>query len=205
MNPLITIITAVFLSGCSLFGVRSADEPNYQVLNDFGYIQIRRYPALVVAQTEVTEDYKKSSSLGFERLAGYIFGKNKKQQKIAMTAPVIQQQEAETMTVPVIQQKTGAVWLMAFVLPQGYSVASAPLPLDTAVIIKEIPGNKTAVIRYSGSLSEAGIKEKAEELKKWLDEQGYQALSPPRSAAYDPPWTLPFLRRNEVHIDIESS
>ena len=207
MKTLIAIITAVFLSGCSVFGVRSADEPNYQILNDFGYIQIRQYPALVVAQTELTADYKKSSSQGFQRLAGYIFGKNKKQQKIAMTAPVIQQQEAETMamTAPVLQQKTGAVWLMAFVLPQGYSVASAPLPLDTAVIIKEIPGKKTAVIRYSGSLSEAGIEEKAEELKKWLDEQGYQAISAPRSAAYDPPWTLPFLRRNEVHIDIESS
>jgi isocitrate dehydrogenase kinase/phosphatase len=124
-----------------------------------------------------------------------------------MTVPVIQQQEAQTMamTAPILQQKERAVWLMAFVLPQGYSVASAPLPLDTAVIIKEIPGKKTAVIRYSGNLSEAGIEEKAEELKKWLDERGYQAISAPRSAAYDPLWTLPFLRRNEVHIDIESS
>lgn len=206
MKTLITVLTAVFLSGCSVFGIRSADEPNYQVLNDYGYIQIRQYPALVVAQTEVNADYKKSSSQGFQRLAGYIFGGNNKQQKIAMTAPVIQEPETETMamTSSVIQQKSGTVWLMAFVLPQGYSVATAPLPLDTAVIIKGIPGKKTAVIRYSGSLSESGIEEKSEELKKWLGKQGYKAVSPPRSAAYDPPWTLPFLRRNEVHIDIES-
>jgi hypothetical protein len=123
-----------------------------------------------------------------------------------MTAPVIQEQEAETlaMTAPVIQQKSGAVWLMAFVLPAEYSVSTAPVPLDPAVIIKEIPGKKVAIIRYSGSLSEQGIEENTEILQNWLTIKGYRAISPSRSAAYDPPWTLPFLRRNEVHIDIES-
>jgi hypothetical protein len=137
MKKLITVLTTLFLAGCSVFGIRSADEPNYQVLNDYGHIQIRQYPALVVAQTEVTADYKNSSSQGFQRLAGYIFGNNKKQQKMAMTAPVIQEQEAETMamTAPVLQQKSGPVWLMAFVLPSNYSVATAPVPLDPAVLI----------------------------------------------------------------------
>ena len=206
MKKLITVLTTLFLAGCSVFGIRSADEPNYQVLNDYGHIQIRQYPALVVAQTEVTADYKNSSSQGFQRLAGYIFGNNKKQQKIAMTAPVIQEQEAETiaMTAPVIQQKSGTVWLMAFVLPSNYSVATAPVPLDPAVLIKEIPGKKVAVIRYSGSLSEQGIEENTEKLQNWITIKGYKPISPSRSAAYDPPWTLPFLRRNEVHIDIES-
>ncbi len=205
MKKLLSVLTSVFLAGCSVFGLRTAEEPNYQVLNDFGDIQIRHYPAMVVAQTEVTADYKNSSSQGFQRLAGYIFGNNKNQQTIAMTAPVIQEQEAETMamTAPVIQQKSGTVWLMAFVLPAEYSVSTAPVPLDSAVIIKEIPGKKIAVIRYSGSLSEQGIEEKSEHLKNWLSQQGYQAISEPRSAAYDPPWTLPFLRRNEIHIDIE--
>jgi hypothetical protein len=205
MKELITVLTTVFLAGCSVFGIRSADEPNYQVLNNYGLIQIRHYPALVIAQTEANADYKNSSSQAFQRLAGYIFGKNKKQQNITMPAPVIQEQKAETMsmTAPVIQQKSGSVWLMAFVLPQGYSVSTVPVPLDPKVLIKEIPDKKVAVIQYSGSLSEQGIEEKSKELKNWLTQQGYQALSPARSAAYDPPWTLPFLRRNEVHIDIE--
>jgi len=206
MKKLITVLTAFFLAGCSVLGIRTADEPNYQVLNNYGHIQIRHYPALVVAQTEINTDYKNSSSQGFQRLAGYIFGNNKKQQKMTMTAPVIQEQQAETMTMtaPVIQQKSGSVWLMAFVLPQGYSVATAPVPLEPTVLIKEIPDKKVAVIRYSGSLSEQGIEGKSEELQNWLTIKGYQAISPSRSAAYDPPWTLPFLRRNEVHIDIES-
>ena len=201
MKKLITVLTTVLLAGCSVFGIRTADEPKYQVLSDYGHIQVRHYSAMVVAQTEVTADYKNSSSQGFQRLAGYIFVGNKKQQKIAMTS----EQEAENMamTAPVIQQKSGSVWLMAFVLPAEYSVSTAPVPLDSAVIIKEIPGKKVAVIRYSGSLSKQGIEEKSKELKNWLDKQGYKAISPSRSAAYDPPWTLPFLRRNEVHIDIE--
>ena len=205
MKKLITVLSTLFLAGCSVFDKRSAAEPNYQVLNDYRHIQIRQYPALVVVQTEVSADYKNSSSQGFQRLAGYIFGDNKKQQKMAMTAPVIQEQEAEAMamTAPVIQQKSGTVWLMAFVLPSDYSVATAPVPVDPTVSIKEIPGKKVTVIRYSGSLSEQNIEEKSEELKSWLSQQGYQAISPSHFAAYDPPWTLPFLRRNEVHIDIE--
>jgi hypothetical protein len=107
------------------------------------------------------------------------------------------------MTAPVIQQKSGEVWLMAFVLPKDYSVSTAPIPLNPAVIIKSIPEKKVGVIQYSGFLSEQGIEEKAGELKDWLDRKSYKTLSPPRSAAYDPPWTLPFFRRNEVHIDIE--
>jgi DNA gyrase inhibitor GyrI len=205
MKKLLAVLTTIFFSGCSVFGIRSSDEPSYQVLNDYGHIQIRQYPALVIAQTEVNADYKNSSGQGFQRLAGYIFGNNKKQQKLAMTAPVIQEQHAETMamTAPVIQQKSGGIWLMAFVLPTGYSVASAPIPLDPTVLIKEIPSKKIAVIQYSGSLSEQGIEEKSEELKNWLSKQGYKAISTPRSAAYDPPWTLAFLRRNEIHIDVE--
>ncbi len=205
MKKLIAIVTTIFLSGCSVFGIRSADEPSYDVRNDYGHIQIRHYPTLVVAQTEINAEYKTASSLGFQRLAGYIFGNNKKQQSIAMTAPVIQEQAAErlSMTAPVMQQKSGTVWLMAFVLPKNYSLLTAPVPLDSSVLIKEIPGKEVAIIRYSGSLSERGIEEKSAELANWLAKQHYAAISPPRSAAYDPPWTLPFLRRNEVHIDIE--
>jgi hypothetical protein len=205
MKKLIAFFTTILLSACSTFGIRSSEEPNYQVLNDAGPFQIRHYPSLVVAQTEVNADYKNASGLAFQRLAGYIFGKNKKQQSITMTAPVIQEQQAErlSMTAPVMQQKLGAVWVMTFLLPQGYTLLTAPEPLDSSVLIQEIPDKKVATVRYTGSLSEQGIEEKSTEIIDWLIQQHYKAISPPRSAAYDPPWTLPFLRRNEVHIDIE--
>ena len=205
MKKFILVLTSLFLAGCSVVGIRSASEPKYQILVDSDKIEIRQYPPMVVAQTAVNTDYKDSSSQGFNRLAGYIFGNNKNEQKMSMTAPVFQEQEFAIMDmmVPVIQQKTQKVWLMAFVLPQNYTVSSAPTPLDSAVLIKDIPSKKVAVIKYSGSLSEQGIEEKSEELKHWLFKKGYKPISTSRSAAYDPPWTLPFLRRNEVHIDIE--
>ena len=205
MKKFILVLTSLFLAGCSVVGIRSASEPKYQILVDSDKIEIRQYPPMVVAQTVVNADYKDSSSQGFNRLAGYIFGNNKNEQKMSMTAPVFQEQEFAIMDmmVPVIQQKTQKVWLMAFVLPQNYTVSSAPTPLDSAVLIKDMPSKKVAVIKYSGSLSEQGIEEKSEELKHWLFKKGYKPISTSRSAAYDPPWTLPFLRRNEVHIDIE--
>ncbi|MDO8938613.1 MAG: heme-binding protein [Methylicorpusculum sp.] len=205
MKKLLSILTSVSLAGCSVVGIRSANEPVYQILKDEGQIQVRQYPALVVAETEIGSDYKTSSSEGFQRLAGYIFGKNKTQEKLAMTAPVTQEKASTTldMTAPVFQQKSAGKWRMAFVLPQEYTMATAPIPLDPAVIIKEIPAKKVAALTYSGSLSEQGIIENATTLTEWLSNQPNKALSQPRSAAYDPPWTLPFLRRNEIHIDIE--
>jgi len=205
MKKFIAVLTTLFLTGCSVFGIRTADQPSYQLLNEVGHIQIRQYPALLVAETEIAADYKNASNQGFHRLAGYIFGNNQKQQSLAMTAPVIQEQQTETlaMTAPVIQQKSEDRWLMAFVLPKGYSVATAPIPNDKAVVIKELPAKKVAVIQYTGSLCESGIEKNADILTIWLNQQGHKALSPARSAAYDPPWTLPFLRHNEVQIDIE--
>ncbi len=205
MKKLINLLTSIFLTGCTVVGIRSSEEPKYQVLNDYGTIQIRQYPTLVVAQTEINADYKTSSSQGFQRLAGYIFGNNKAQQKLAMTAPVIQEQQAESiaMTAPVIQQKTADIWLMRFVLPKEYTLLTAPIPLDPTVIIAEIPSKKVAVLNYSGSLSEQSIKEKSEALDAWLRSHDYTIISALQSAAYDPPWTLPFLRRNEIHIEIK--
>jgi DNA gyrase inhibitor GyrI len=92
---------------------------------------------------------------------------------------------------------------MAFVMPAEYTLENLPKPVDPLVEIKPIPAKKVAVIRYSGSLNEDNINQKANELMSWLQQRNLKMLSPARSAAYDPPWTLPALRRNEVHIDIE--
>jgi effector-binding domain-containing protein len=205
MKTLLTLFNTLFLASCSLFGIQSVKEASYSVLIDNAPIQIRHYQIQIVAQTEVLADYKNASNQAFKRLFNYISGGNKKQQKVAMPAPVIQEAQTEkiTMTAPVIQEKSGQAWLMSFVLPAHYTLATAPIPLDPAITLKEVPRKKTAVLRYSGLLSEQSIEKKTQELKTWLDEKGYKTISPARSAGFDPPWTLPFLRRNEVHIDIE--
>lgn len=205
MRNLLILLNTLFLASCSLFGIQGVKEANYSVLKDNDHIQIRQYQSVVVAQTEVMADYKTASNVAFRRLFDYITGSNKKQQKIAMTAPVLQEAQAEeiTMTAPVIQEKSGQAWLMSFVLPAEYTLANAPIPLDPAIKIKEIPSKKTAVLQYSGFLSEQNIAERTQKLEAWLQEHGYKAIAPARSAGFDPPWTLPFFRRNEIHIDIE--
>jgi effector-binding domain-containing protein len=205
MKIIINLLNTLFLTGCSVFGIPSVEEAGYDVLKESDSIQIRFYKPLLIAQTEVEADYEAASSKAFQRLFDYISGNNKRQQKVAMTAPVIQEKQTEeiAMTAPVFQEKSGHTWLMSFSLPAEYTLATAPVPADSAVILKEIPSKKVAVLRYSGFLSEQGIEERAKELQTWLAEQGYKAISTPRSAGFDLPWTLPFLRRNEVHVDIE--
>jgi effector-binding domain-containing protein len=205
MKVLFNFLNTLFLTGCSVFGVPSVEEAGYDVVKDNAHIQVRQYKPLVVAQTEVDANYDKASNKAFNRLFNYINGNNKKQQKISMTAPVLMETQSQeiAMTAPVFQEKSGKLWLMQFVLPSDYTLATAPIPGDSSINLKEIPSKKVAVLRYSGFLSEQSIAEKTKELQSWLDTEGLKAISSARSAGFDPPWTLPFLRRNEVHIDVE--
>ncbi len=201
----VLLMTSLMLAGCSVLGKRTANEPPYKVLSQDGEIEIRQYGEMIVAETVVEGSYGQTSGAAFSRLAGYIFGKNRAKQKLAMTAPVLQEPVSEkiSMTAPVIQEKKGNAWVMSFVMPEGYRLETLPVPLDDAVKLRMLPGKKVGVIRYSGLHSEHNLRNFAEKLTGWLEKNGNRVLSGARSASYDPPWTLPFLRRNEVHIDIE--
>ncbi len=178
------------LSGCSVFGVQNVSEPAYKVeLEDDG-IEIRRYKELLLAETEIKARYEAMGKEGFQRLSGYIFGKNDRQQEMAMTAPVLQEGEGED-------------WRMSFVMPETVTESTAPVPNDDQVALKKVPGKRVAVLKYSGVVTEEIINQKGTELLVWLDSRGYRPLSDVRSARYDPPWTIPALRRNEVQIDIK--
>ncbi|WP_459990833.1 SOUL family heme-binding protein [Methylosoma difficile] len=203
-NP-ITILVSLFLTGCTVMGIRSSEEAPYSLLSESGNIQIRLYPPVLVAETLIESSYAESGSIGFKRLAGYIFGGNVQKQQMAMTSPVLREAASETiaMTAPVLQQKKGNQWVMTFVMSSIYTLDTLPKPLDDQVIIKQMPAKKVAVLRYSGSLNQERIAEKSQVLLAWLAQNHFKQLSESRSAAYDPPWTLPFLRRNEVHVDVE--
>lgn len=200
--------------GCSVFGIRTTPEPAYTVVEGDGSFELRDYDDLLVAQTKVAASYDDASSTAFRRLFRYISGANSTAKDVAMTAPVLQEQEPApkeqepssseiAMTAPVLQQETGeGGWTMAFVLPDSYTLATAPQPSDPEVVLGVLPGRRVAVLRYSGSLSEERMEQRTAELREWIATKGLQPLSEPRSAGYDPPWTLPFLRRNEVLIDV---
>lgn len=199
------IIVATLLQGCSVFGVRTVEILNYQVLQEDGKFDIRQYEDYWVARTKIDGAYRSSSDEGFRLLFNYISGGNKQQEKIAMTGPVMQQQEGEkiAMTGPVIQHKSGKSWIMEFVLPAKYNELQPPEPLNPAVSVVKVPGYRTAALRYSGNLREEKYNRKVKELLYIVQLKGLQAVGEPFSAGYDPPWTIPFLKRNEVLIVVE--
>lgn len=205
MHKITLLITCLLLVGCSLFGIQTEDTPIYGLMDEEGDIEIRHYFPYLTAQTEDVGDYESASKLSFLRLFDYINGNNQQQQKIAMTAPVVQEPKSKKidMTAPVFQEKSGKNWVMRFVLPLDYSLSTAPKPTDPKVILVEIPKKKVAVLQFSGFLSDSALTDKKAELIAWLKTKNIKALSEPRSAGYNPPWTIPFLRHNEIHIDIE--
>lgn len=195
-----------FPVGCTVFGIRTSEEASYNVLREEGHIELREYDELVVAETFVKADFDEAGGIAFRRLFKYISGANTAQTKIAMTAPVLAdpgEGDEITMTPPVLGQKHEDGWRYMFVLPATYTKDSAPTPTDPAVTLVSVPRTKVAALRYSGSWSEQAMDENSQELLEWIEINDLAMASAPRAAGYDPPWTIPFLRRNEVLIDIE--
>jgi hypothetical protein len=201
-------IIIVFISGCSVFGINSVEEARYQVIKKVDNYELREYQALLVVETQIDADFEEAGGLAFDRLFGYISGNNEQKSKIAMTAPVIARQnnseqgEKINMTAPVFEEKNDGGWRFMFVLPASYSIETAPIPLDPEVKLSVIPKKKVAVNRYTGFWDEKVMIEKMKQLDDWVVANDLVAASKPRWAGYNPPWTIPFLRRNEVMIDV---
>ena len=204
MRILLLLLTIIPLTSCSVFGVGDYEEPNYTVILEEDNFQVRKYSSTLVAQTTTLGNYKETSSQGFERLAGYIFGENIAKEKISMTTPVLREKQSEKieMTTPVYQQQDDSEWTMTFVLPSKYTLETAPTPLNNNVTIRELPGHKVATLSFSGKMNEASMNEHIKILENWIKEKEFSVIGMAYSAAYDPPWTLPMLRRNEIHIQI---
>lgn len=199
------VSTLLLNSACSVLGKSSVEEAAYQVLSQDDKFELRAYDSLLVAETRVDAGFKQAGNIAFRRLFGYISGDNTAKQKIAMTAPVIAdagQSEEIRMTAPVIGESDGDSWRYRFVLPASYTLETAPAPQDEKVTIKAVPVKTVAVLRFSGLVSQDDIDLRSGQLADWMLANDLEAASQPRWAGYNPPWTLPFLRRNEVMIDI---
>jgi hypothetical protein len=196
-------------SACSVFGIRSAEEAHYNVVDDQGEFQLREYAGLVVVETTVKAEFDEAGSQAFKRLFGYISGNNEGSREIAMTAPVMVSDdkpvegESIDMMAPVIVNQNADSWRYAFVLPASYSLDSAPLPTNPDVKLLEIKPKRVATLRYSGLLNESDFRDNTQRLQLWMASNGLKPASSARVAGFDPPWALPFVRRNEVMIDVE--
>ena len=183
--------------------VSNVEQPKYSVVASEKDIEICNYAPVIVAETEVAGERDNAISEGFRTIADYIFGNNLSSQKVAMTAPVTQQaSEKIAMTAPVTQQGNGNTWQVRFVMPASYTMDTLPKPKNPAVKLKEIEGKRFAVIRFSGMAGKDSLKRHTDELEAYLRSKNLQSLSAPTYAFYNPPWTLPLLRRNEVMIEV---
>lgn len=178
-------------------------EPAFTVEREEGAFQVRRYEPMIVASVTVDGERGTAANRGFRLLADYIFGNNTGG-KIAMTAPVMQSPgETIAMTAPVMQEPAaGEDWTVSFVMPASYTMETLPRPNNEAVRIEERPGRTVAAIRFAGLNTRARLARNTRELAAWVEANGLEPAGPHEFAFYDPPWTPPFLRRNEVLIPI---
>jgi hypothetical protein len=199
---------SLLLAGCSLFGKGSEESPNYQVIVKSENKEIRKYDSYIVAKTTVQGTFKEAQGLGFKILAGYIFGKNTSRSKIAMTAPVVQKAESEkiAMTAPVVMKNSGnQSWTMTFSMPSSYTLETLPTPTDSRIVIEKVESRYVAALTFTGFWGEEKNAEKSLELQEWLKSHpNYLPTSSGMFAGYNPPWTLPFLRRNEILIELQA-
>jgi len=179
------------------------EEPDYTVLRSFGPVELRQYAPYMVAEVVLKAGSQEAGSQAFPILAGYIFGKNKGQTKFEMTAPVTQTvvPVKMEMTAPVTQSVAAeGGTLVQFVLPKGVTLESAPEPLDPRVRLRLVPATQWAVIRYSGSWSQANDDEHLGLLRAALAREGVATQGEPVLARYNAPFTPWFLRRNEIWL-----
>lgn len=181
------------------------EQQKYDVETEFDGWEVRRYPAHLVAEVDVEGPFDEAINRGFRLLAAFIFGANVGKQKLAMTAPVLQEPVTQEipMTAPVLQKSAGNQHVVSFVMPSEFTKESLPTPTDTSVQIREVPACLAAVREFSGRSSETVFAKQLSGLMRRLQEHPESTVvGSPRFARFDPPWKPGFLRHNEVLVTV---
>ena len=201
----------IWIFGLLIFSnsAMASEEPKFTLLQKEESFEVRAYAPKIIAEVVVDGDMREASSQGFRLIADFIFGNNTapsgKSEKISMTVPVSVEPQSKkiSMTAPVGIQQSGNRWKVYFVMPSQYSLETLPKPNNPLVNIQLVPAQKFALIRFSGLVDEAKMAIKVSELKAWVASKHLLMIGSPELARYNPPWTLPFLRRNEVMVEVE--
>lgn len=176
-------------AGKRMLSERAAEQPAYESLGERDGVELRQYASMAVAATHVEGAFSTSLQEGFHRLAGYLFGGNLGEHSLAMTAPVS-------------MQRRGAAWRMTFVMPSEFTLESLPVPLDARIRLEAVAAKRMAALRFSGRASEEAVKAWTAELMDRLHRQRLHAVGEPILAQYHSPFMPPFLRRNEILVEV---
>jgi hypothetical protein len=170
----------------------ATERPKYSAEVSEPPFEIRQYAPTVVAEVHVDGTREEAVNMGFRILAGYIFGNNETQQKVAMTAPVGQN-----------EARSG--WDIRFTMPSGYTLSTLPKPRDPRVALIAVPSRRVAAVAFSGFWSDSNLLAHQAQLFDFLSKHKLTALAAPVYAYYDPPWTPWFWRTNEVLVEIAAA
>ena len=203
MAILLTVVVLAF--GAAMIGpiMSNVEVPAYKILKKEQNIEIRQYPPLIIAEVKTAGSRQDSIGNGFRILADFIFGNNEGEKQLSMNGPITQQQGIKiAMTAPVQQEKTDTEWAISFIMPSKFSIDTIPNPINDRIKIIQIPSKRYAVITFSGRSTEANLTKHTNELEIYMNGSSYSKVGNAKYAFYNPPWTLPFLRRNEVQFEI---
>ena len=163
------------------------------MLKKWSNFEIRQYEPRIIAEIAIQNDFEQAAKEGFNLLAVYIFGQNATKSKIAMTAPVEQREN--------VTQKN---WLIAFSMPTNYKITDLPSPKDPRIVLKQVETQKRAAFVFSGFCTEKKAAQNTNLLLELIEQHGYAPTGPCILTRYDPPWTLPCFRHNELLFVIHS-
>jgi hypothetical protein len=198
---LIVLAIAIYLAG----PVVALEQPAFDLIDEIGDLQIRRYESYIVARTLVDGDFSEVGNQGFKRLAGYIFSGNKDDQKIAMTAPVGLTRQTQALNGDAERSDAveGEKYWVTFSMPQKYSIEELPGPNDEQIEIVEVPEKYIAVVRYKGNWSEERYRKHATKLLSLVEQStSWLQQGEVTWARYNPPFMPGFMRTNEVAIEV---
>jgi len=182
----------------------ATEEAPYTVIKTDDIFELREYAPQVLAEIIVEGDLEGAGNKAFRPLFRYISGDNKSRGKIAMTVPVAQEPKGEkiSMTAPVSQQSVQGKWAVSFTMPASYTMETLPTPNDSNIKLRQVPARRVAAVRYSGFWSDEKYLLHKEKLEKWIKDSRYTVTGEPVWARYNPPFTLWFMRRNEILIPV---
>lgn len=185
----------------------ATDEPEFKTILKDDKFEIREYAPKIIAQVEVFGDFDDASSKGFKILADYIFGNNISKDgksRIEMTAPVEMEPLSQKMNMakPVLTEGNDNTWIVSFIMPNEFTLETLPEPNDKNIKISSLPKEKYAVIVFSGLVRESSYQEKENLLTQFIKIKKLKTSGEIKIARYNPPWTLPFFRRNELMIKV---
>lgn len=195
---LLLVLVSVYFA-IYFYSMRNVKEPKYSVLEQSGSIEIRVYQPMIIAEVSLSGNADETITRGFRLLADYIFGNN-----ITMTSPITQQKSKKiAMTAPVMQQQSDKQqWKIRFVMPEEYTIESLPKPNNNQVKIRQVPLKKMVVIQFSGTRSMELMDKNLLALNEYIKAKQLQVIGEPLFAFYNPPWTLPIMKRNEIMYEL---